>query len=263
MKLAVKVERRHQKIREMLIKNDVCFIEDFLHNLKISEATLRNDLTYLESVGVLKRIRGGAISTDGTPKDNDINIRNAVCRDEKRLIARYVVDNLLKSGMTITLDPGSTCREIAREIVENDIVCTVITNNFLAADLLIKANTVTLYLAGGKYDRDLAAFHDEQTNYCLAKLHSDLYFLAPDGIDAEGQITVSGTDEHFAKLEMLKMAKEVVVVADHTKIGRCALKYLCDIKTVSQLVVDDGISEDQLIKLRSSGISISVAKMYI
>jgi DeoR family fructose operon transcriptional repressor len=44
---------------------------------------------------------------------------------------------------------------------------------------------------------------------------------------------------------MMRCADEVVVVADHSKIGRQALAFLCELAAVDTLIVDKGLSATQ------------------
>ena len=44
---------------------------------------------------------------------------------------------------------------------------------------------------------------------------------------------------------MMRCADEVVVVADHTKIGRQALAFLCELADVDTLIVDAGLTPEQ------------------
>jgi DeoR/GlpR family transcriptional regulator of sugar metabolism len=44
---------------------------------------------------------------------------------------------------------------------------------------------------------------------------------------------------------MMRCADEVVVVADHTKIGRQALAFLCELSAVDTLIVDNQLTPAQ------------------
>lgn len=42
---------------------------------------------------------------------------------------------------------------------------------------------------------------------------------------------------------MIKAAKEVWVVADSSKFGRSALTFLCELSSVTRMIVDSGLSD--------------------
>jgi DeoR/GlpR family transcriptional regulator of sugar metabolism len=44
---------------------------------------------------------------------------------------------------------------------------------------------------------------------------------------------------------MMRCADEVAVVADHTKIGRQALAFLCELREIDTLIVDAAITDEQ------------------
>ena len=55
-------------------------------------------------------------------------------------------------------------------------------------------------------------------------------------------------------------AERVVVVADHTKLGRRALTWLCNLNDIDDLVVDDRITDDSRKWLEDAGICLHVAR---
>jgi DeoR/GlpR family transcriptional regulator of sugar metabolism len=50
------------------------------------------------------------------------------------------------------------------------------------------------------------------------------------------------------------------VVADHTKLGRRALTWLCNLNDIDDLVVDDRITDDSRKWLEDAGICLHVAR---
>src|SRR5438477_4350422 len=59
--------------------------------------------------------------------------------------------------------------------------------------------------------------------------------------------------------QMMRCADEVVVVADHTKIGRPALAFLCELATIDTLVVDAGLSDLQRELLDQTDVRVLIA----
>lgn len=259
MDVSGKAEIRHNAIRELLIINNFYSIEDFCNDLNVSEATIRNDLTYLEKNGKLRRVKGGAIAILGTMYDTVYARRSSLSTDEKEKIAKYVVDNVIKDGMLITLDSGSTCRMIAEQIVQKKRKCTVVTNSLSSLNFLIKSNLVQVHLAGGKYNRENDSFHDDLTVEALKQFHSDVFFLSPDGIDTE-LITTEYNTEHFVKQEMIKQSDTIVVVGDSTKMGVKCLKKICETRLVDRIVTDDKVSEKIKKQFKEAGITLDIAK---
>jgi DeoR/GlpR family transcriptional regulator of sugar metabolism len=58
---------------------------------------------------------------------------------------------------------------------------------------------------------------------------------------------------------MMRCADEVVVVADHTKIGRQALAFLCELEAIDTLIVDAGLTDEQRQLVEAAGVKLIVA----
>ena len=56
--------------------------------------------------------------------------------------------------------------------------------------------------------------------------------------------------------QMMRCADEVVVVADHTKIGRQALAFLCELSAIHTLVVDAGLPPSQKEMIEQAGVKL-------
>lgn len=250
-----KARARQAQIRDMLLKKDVITLQEFCQAFNASTATIRNDLTYLEKEGYLKRVLGGAISTEGTPRNTRYHTRINLFKDEKMQIASYAIENLIKENMTIILDAGTTNQYIAQKLLEKEIPCTVITNSFNVLSILSKCVCVELYGAGGKLDKEHNSFHDERSLASIKGMKADVYFLSPNGIDIDAQVTSNAIEEHEMKREFIKCAGQVVVVADHSKFDKKAENHLIDLKEVS-LIISDSKLDKNIIKKYSHDIDI-------
>jgi DeoR/GlpR family transcriptional regulator of sugar metabolism len=60
---------------------------------------------------------------------------------------------------------------------------------------------------------------------------------------------------------MMKCADEVVIVADHTKIGKQALAHLCPLSAVNTLIVDGNLTVDQRHLIERAGVSLLVVEV--
>ena len=72
----------------------------------------------------------------------------------------------------------------------------------------------------------------------------------PDGIYNSNTILVD------TQKQMMTVAQDVVVVADHTKFGKLSLSRLCGLNEIGQMVVDNGLTNDQRQMLRRSGVEL-------
>lgn len=238
-----KAIKRHSAIRDLLIKKDVVTLKEFCDEFNVSVATIRNDLTFLEKEGYLKRVLGGAISCEGTPKNSNYHARINLYKDEKISIAEYVVNEYVKTNTSLFLDAGTTNQYIAQELLDKDISCTVYTNSNSVLTILSKSNHIHLILCGGTLDKEHQSFHDHIALSCINEMKADLYFLSPNGIHPTSGITSSAKKEHMMKQACLKQCKEIIVVADHSKFNKEANYYLTSLDQVEVIVSDTQLSD--------------------
>src|SRR5262249_36182241 len=82
--------------------------------------------------------------------------------------------------------------------------------------------------------------------------------LGAGGIVAEG-IFNSNSLLVETERQMMSCGQEIMIVADHSKLGRLALARLCGLDEVDQVVVDAGISDEDHAMLRQAGVTAHVA----
>jgi DeoR/GlpR family transcriptional regulator of sugar metabolism len=59
---------------------------------------------------------------------------------------------------------------------------------------------------------------------------------------------------------MIKVADEVIVVADHSKFGKVDFAKVAPITSIHKLVTDDGISIEEVKSLEEKGVEVIIAK---
>ncbi len=250
--------KRQEQIRNLLLTNKLLNVDEFCEILHCSEATIRNDLRYLEEHGYLKRTYGGAVATENTTYNTDVGLRTTVLSDEKQLIADYVVQNILTPGQIITMDTGSTNAVLAQKIVYAQLELTVITNSLISASILANSEKVNLYLIGGYYNKHTFSFQDELTPRILESIRSDIFFLAPNGISPTVGITITDPKEVTIKQMMMKHANRTIALADHSKVGKTGFKVISDFDDISMLITDYHSYQQDIIRLQEMGLSVVV-----
>src|SRR5947209_8961430 len=90
------------------------------------------------------------------------------------------------------------------------------------------------------------------------EIHVQQMILSVHGITAKGLFN-SNLLLVESERGMMRSADEVVVVADHTKVGRQALAFLCQLSAIDTLIVDSGITAEQRQLIDSSVARLIVA----
>src|SRR5260370_18171937 len=78
----------------------------------------------------------------------------------------------------------------------------------------------------------------------LPEVHVHQTIMSVGGITAKGLFN-SNVLLVETERQMMRCADEVVVVADHTKVGRQALAFLCELSDVDALILARGLTAEQ------------------
>ncbi len=248
-----KAEKRHIEIRNRLTANGVVGLGELCEILQCSESTIRNDLSFLEEKGELRRTIGGAIPIGMAHLGRDMATRCELYKVQKQSIARYIVSQVIGSGSTVMLDAGTTNIEIAQAILESSKPMSVITNNFPAAAALTTAPHVDLYVSGGRYQREKSSLDSEAF---FQTMRSDLFFLAVSGIAHDVGYTIPNVEEVRTKHAMMRCSSKTIAVVDHSKLGKVGLKLVCGFDQINTIISDDQADISEVEKLRNLGVQV-------
>jgi DeoR family transcriptional regulator of aga operon len=84
----------------------------------------------------------------------------------------------------------------------------------------------------------------------------DRLFLSVTGIDPERGATMIEPEEAAVFRAMARQARQVVVVADSSKIGSVSPAVICTPGEIGTLITDDGISDEAVAAFKARGIKV-------
>lgn len=249
------VEERRQRVLDLVSRRGFIGLADLASTIEVSESTIRRDLDYWHQQGVLKRTHGGAIYLGDDSALPALEDRTATQLEEKRQIAR-VAASRVRDGDAVLLDGGTTTLEVARLLVGRPV--QIVTNSLPIAALCASSRDTDLVMLGGYvYPRTGVALGPLSVRM-MEDLHVQQTIISVGGLTTKGLFN-SNLLLVETERAMMRCANEVVVVADHTKIGRPALAFLCELPAVDVLIVDRGVTAEQRRLLEDAGPRLMVA----
>jgi DeoR/GlpR family transcriptional regulator of sugar metabolism len=237
----VLAEERRQRVLDLVSQKGFIGLAELARATRVSQSTIRRDLDHLHQHGLLKRTHGGAVFPGDDAALPALEDRAARQTEEKRRIAQAAVARI-HDGDAILLDGGTTTLEVARLLVGRRL--QIVTNSLPIANLFASNRETDLIVLGGYVYPKTGVALGPLTVGMLADIHVQQTILSVGGITAKGLFN-SNLLLVETERQMLRCADEVVVVADHTKIGRPALAFLCDLAAVDTLIVDPGLTAEQ------------------
>ncbi len=172
-----------------------------------------------------------------------------------RAAAHFVHD-----GDTIILDAGKTAAYLARSLRGRNGL-TVITSSLAVVDELREEPGITLVLSGGVARRETQALVGPNAESAFHGLRADKVFLAVTGLSLGFGLSNTNIAEATVKQQMLSAAREVIVLADYSKIGVESLVKVAPIDAVHRLITDSNISAHDRLTFTQRGIEVSIAEV--
>lgn len=90
----------------------------------------------------------------------------------------------------------------------------------------------------------------------LSVVVMDRLFLSATGVDAEHGATLIQPDEAAVFRAMARRARQVIIVADSSKVGRVSPAVVCPPNEIDLLITDNGISEEAASAFAKSDVKI-------
>ncbi|MFO1468868.1 MAG: DeoR/GlpR family DNA-binding transcription regulator [Steroidobacteraceae bacterium] len=247
------IEERRRRICELVRAEGRVTVDDLARRFGISQVTIRADLTTLENAGALTRTHGGALSVQD---DAPLDVKQLQHHGEKLRIAQAAAA-LIRDGETIILDSGTTTAEIARCIRTLDIgSINVITNALNIAALLIDVPSVRLIMPGGILRRESNSLSGPMAELALEALQADRLYLGADGLDPKVGVMTPHLGEAQLNAKMIAISRQVVVVADSSKLMRRNVSLIARVEQINLLITDRAANPDAVEELRARGVDV-------
>lgn len=248
---------RQRRLLAWIEQRERVSVPEIIDHFAVSPATARRDLEALAGEGKVQRVHGGAIAVRRAPPEPPVLQRALEQPDEKKRIAMAAAA-LVADGETVFLSSGTTVMEVAHQLRERRDL-TVFTNSLLVVHALADAPGVEVILLGGIVRSSESSLVGALTMRSLAELRAIKVIFGIRAIDLEQGLTNNALEESLVDREILRLASETIIVADHTKFGRVSTVFVAPIEVIDVLVTDAAAPADLVAALRSAGVEVRVA----
>jgi DeoR/GlpR family transcriptional regulator of sugar metabolism len=241
------------KVRDILRQQPVVRVAELQAALNVSSATARRDLARLVRMGEVKRVHGGAMLAGSRLDEPLFDNKEALAAGEKQRIARAAL-RLVTPHSCVFLDGGSTVLALARLLHERADV-TIVTNSLRVA-MDLSSRGPRLILIGGELRRLSQTFVGPLTRFTLETLHVDTAFIGTIGVTPNAGLTTTDPQEAFTKTAVMQHARQVVLLADSSKLGRISFARFGAAQDVDMLITDRRADRRTLGEFRKRKIKV-------
>lgn len=259
--------QRWNTLLEIVSRDGTVEVETVARELAVSTATIRRDLDQLAQQQMVIRTRGGAKATT-VAYDLPLRYKTARNATEKQRIAKAAA-GLINAGSVVGLNGGTTTTEVARALAtrpdlnssyrDGDPTLTVVTNALNIANELIVRRQVKVVVTGGVARPQSYELIGPLATQLLDQLAIDQLCLGVNGLHPATGPTAYHEGEAGVNNLMVRRARQVIVVADSTKLGKITFARVCPIGDVDIAVTDSAADPRVVAELTDAGVQVITA----
>lgn len=263
---------RRKEILEILKQSDYVDLRNLSERFAVSYMTIHRDIEELRRSGEVLRVYGGAkmnAQPDGkngqflypplkVSTDLTIEERFNQAREFKQMIAGKAA-SFVKEGDIISLDPSTTTLHMCSHISHMNI--TVFTTSLMVALQFSSSPTVNVILAGGVLRKPSLSILSPGPQNSLLGVHMKTCFISAKALSFKEGLTDLTLEEPESKRLLAHHSERIVVLADHTKIGKVANYHVIDYRDMTAIITDTaGEMDDEqmncLRQYREKGVEV-------
>ncbi|MCH8532561.1 MAG: DeoR/GlpR family DNA-binding transcription regulator [Saccharospirillum sp.] len=253
----MKPEDRRAEIVEFLISQGSASLDELAERFSVSKMTIHRDLDFLESDGLLRKLRGGASIESSGQFESDFRYRAQLSAQEKASITRRAAQ-FIEPGTSVMIDDGTTSQTIVPWLIEKKPL-TVITNNLSIINALTDQSEINLVALGGSFSRKYQGFFGVLTHNTLSALRADVALVSASAIEA-GIAYHQDQEILTTKRQMVASSAVSYLMVDHHKFGKTALHRFFRLDAFDGVVVSNELPYHRIRELREMGVKVYIAE---
>jgi DeoR family transcriptional regulator of aga operon len=258
---ATPAHARRQRMLDLIRAEDFVSVAELGDRFGVSRVTARTDLHVLAQRGLVRRIRGGAISRMAPGHERAFEEMELRDHAEKASVGRAAAQ-LVTEGETVILDVGTTTTEAARALASRTALrdVTVLTSAlniaFALEPAIPRLNVVVL---GGTLRPLQHSLVDPLAALALDHVNAHTVLLGCNGVDPVAGVTNVNLPEADVKRRLIAASRRRIVLADGSKLGTVHMARVCDLDEVDVVVTGASADPDVVDAIRERGVEVVVA----
>ncbi|MGA7155440.1 MAG: DeoR/GlpR family DNA-binding transcription regulator [Acidobacteriaceae bacterium] len=262
--MAQKTEKRGKEILYLLLHEGKTSVDQLAELFQTSSTSVRRDLARLERQGLVHRTHGGAMLAGQTYEpfrfDATFTEREKRFQREKQMIGTRAA-TLIEDGETIGLTAGTTTTQVARALRGRKGL-RVLTNAVnIGLELSASEGPQTTLTGGSMIWSGAFSLTGATALEAIQGFVLDRILLGVTGIDIKHGATMIELEEAAVSRAMVRQAREVIVVADSSKVGMTSRAVICSVQKINVLVTDNGIPGEARAELERHGVRVLIVDM--
>lgn len=225
---------RQELILDLIKSDKFIKVSDLSKKLYINDATIRRDLNALEKEGLVKRIYGGAVLSNGQDSEIPLMRREVENAVQKKQIAESAAKEI-ENGDTVFLDSSSTVSFMI-PFLESKSGLKIVTNGAKTTLLLSRIHHAEIISLGGRLRENSLSFCGLSTCQSLSEYFFDKAFFSCHAYSEEFGLMDNNEDEARLRKLLIRRSRRTYLLADHSKEGNTSFFKICDIDDIYKII---------------------------
>ncbi len=228
-------ELRLEKIHKLIVEKQQVSIDEISRLCpEVSVMTIHRDLNELERDGHIVKIYGGARLVSAK-SEGSFSYREMENSEAKEIIAKKVAE-VLRPGISVFIDAGTTTQMVAKKMPDIDIhVFTVAPTIALE---LVNVAKPSVTLCAGSLDKDYLMLTGYFTLDMLNRINIDVALMATSGFSLECGFTCGVESQMTVKRFALQKAKTRCLLMDYSKFNKILPYTFGGLSDIDYLITD-------------------------
>lgn len=254
---------RQEQILQLLVEEQIMRVAALAELLAVSSWTIRRDLQQMEVQGLIERSYGQVrLRPSARRLSQTVNteIRQVIDPhlEAKQRIGRAAA-RLLRGAQHVALGAGSTTTQVAHALGGEPCCMKVMTNALNIAMVLSAEPEIELFCTGGIAHGSYGSLTGPVAERALRDHFFDVAVVGASGITIQEGLTLNSQLNAFILQIMIAQARQTMVVADLSKLGRVRFAQLAPLSSLRWLVVDQRPPDSFCHELEQYGVELVVA----
>ncbi len=244
---------RQKEILNMLQQHEVVSIQELCKIFEVSYMTIWRDIDTLEKEGKAVSVSGGVRALERLLSEPTHAEKAQMMSEEKTAIAN-IASEMIPQNACIYLDAGTTVLSLAQKISHRSDL-TIITNDIVITNYLIKHSNAELILAGGRVRKENNSTVGTMTAKALQNFIVDIAFISASSWNLKG---ISTPDENKVPVKeaVAEISRKRYLLTDSSKYGRIATFIALPISKFDAIITDKHLPKIALQELEHLGVSV-------
>ena len=253
---------RRKRILEIVNQKKSVTIDSLAEVLPVSRMTVSRDLERLENDGLLKRVRGGAVSLSHIVVAPPMSRSARALTDEQKCIGRSAAARVA-NGDFLIIESGSTCLALVEHLVDKDNLKIATTSPMIAmrlAEIVEQfGRKFEIMLAGGILNVHKNFVMGPTAVEMFERLNVDIAFVSVTAIDAEAGITADDVNESaVSKVILERCGRKTIGLVVSSKFGNASFYKVADVTAFDEIITDRGLDRETQRLFVERGVRITL-----